>query len=50
MSCVAYELYLIKAIILKNHLHETKHTAASSKTSHDSQLSVIINIPKVINH
>lgn len=51
MICVACEIYLIKAVILKNDLHETKHAAASSKTSHDYQLLlVIINIPKVTNH
>lgn len=48
MSCIACELYLIKIVILKNDLHETKHTVGLSKTSHDYQLLLIISIPKVI--
>lgn len=38
------ELYLIKAVILKNRSHGVSHTAAYSKASCDYQFS----IPKVI--
>lgn len=44
MSCMVCELYLIKAVILKNRSHGVLHTAACSKASCDYQFS----IPKVI--
>lgn len=34
---MVYELYLNKAVILKNDLNRTQYTTASNKTSHDYQ-------------